>query len=198
MTLFFGLLLTAVAFALVTYPFYRQRARQVSAAENEKLRELQSRRDTSYSMLKELEFDHASGILTEEDYHDLQERYKKKAIKVLKEMDGLGQAIGEEDDIERRVLELRKMSGEDSGLANEIEKHVRQLRKIHRGESGIENEIERQVRHLRQARKPAAIATERPGKSAGELPQERHFCSQCGAKVLPADRFCSSCGSALN
>jgi len=59
-------------------------------------------------MLKELEFDFRSGILTEEDYRDLEAKYKRKAISILKDIDDSKKGNDEEEAIERRVLEIRQ------------------------------------------------------------------------------------------
>jgi hypothetical protein len=61
-------------------------------------------------MLKELEFDFHSGILTEEDYQNLAAAYKRKAISVLMDIEKLGKDTTEEE-IERQVLELRRRKG---------------------------------------------------------------------------------------
>ncbi len=111
MTIFIGLLLTMLTFVFITYPFFRQRLRSEESVEDEKLRELHSRRDTSYSMLKELEFDLQSGILTEQDYRDLEARYKGKAISILRDIDGLEKGTNMDEEIERQVLELRQSKG---------------------------------------------------------------------------------------
>ncbi|MAH39189.1 MAG: hypothetical protein CL873_01445 [Dehalococcoidales bacterium] len=111
MTIFTAVLLTVLTFAFIIYPLLRQRAPKVGLAEDEKLQELRSKRDTTYSMLKEMEFDLQSGILTEEDYHDLEARYKRKAISILKDIDDLNAGTNTEDDIEKRILELRQNKG---------------------------------------------------------------------------------------
>ncbi len=111
MTVFVAVALAVLTFAFVSYPLLKQRARLVDSAEDDRLRELHSRRDTSYSMLKELEFDFQSGILTEEDYRGLEVRYKKKAISILRNIDNLGKGTGVEEEIERQVLELRREKG---------------------------------------------------------------------------------------
>ncbi len=90
MTVFVGLLLAVLTFIFVAYPLLKPRSRSVDSMEDEKLRELHARRDTIYSMLKELEFDFQSGILTEDDYRELEARYKEKAISILKEIDKYG------------------------------------------------------------------------------------------------------------
>ena len=111
MTIFIAVVLTVLTFAFIIYPLLKQRLPQEGLAEDEKLRELSSKRDTTYSMLKEMDFDLQSGILTEEDYHDLEARYKKKAISILIGINDLKRGTDIEDKIEKRVLELRQGKG---------------------------------------------------------------------------------------
>jgi len=111
MTLFVGLVLAVLTFAFISYPFFKQRLRSADSVEDERLRELYSKRDTAYSMLKELEFDYQSGILSEEDYRELGERYKRKAISILRNVNDLRKVSNVEEEIERQVLELHQRKG---------------------------------------------------------------------------------------
>ncbi len=119
MNVLITLVLTIATFAVVVYPLLKRRRPSLDAADGEKLRELYSRRDTTYSMLKELEFDFQAGILTEEDYRELERRYKGKAISILRGIDDSkkGIEVGEEtgieveEEIENQVLELRRDKG---------------------------------------------------------------------------------------
>jgi len=111
MTIFIALVLAVLTFAFITYPFFRRRSRSVDSVEDEKLQELHSKRDTTYSMLKELEFDFQSGILTGKDYRDLEAKYKRKAVSLLKDIDGLKKDTGVEEQIEKQVMELRRSKG---------------------------------------------------------------------------------------
>ncbi len=108
MTIFVAVILAVLTFAFVAYPFFRQRLRSEGLTEDEKMQELHSRRDTTYSMLKELEFDFQSGILTEDDYQDLEARYKRKAISILRDIDNQEKAPIVEEEIEKQVRELRQ------------------------------------------------------------------------------------------
>ena len=111
MTVFIAILLAVLAFAFITYPLFKQRRRSADSVEDDKLQELHSRRDTSYSMLKELEFDFQSGILTDEDYRDLEARYKGKAISILRDIDESKKGIDVDEEIEKQVLALRQSGG---------------------------------------------------------------------------------------
>ncbi len=112
MTVFIAILFTVLAFAFITYPFFKQRGRSADSPEDEKLREFHSKRNTAYSMLKELEFDFQSGILTEEDYRELEARYKRKAITILRNIDDSEKGTNVEEEIEKQILELRQSKGQ--------------------------------------------------------------------------------------
>ncbi len=124
MTVFIAVVLAVLTFAFIIYPLFRQRLPQEGLAEDEKLQELRSKRDTTYSMLKEMEFDLQSGILTKEDYRELEARYKRKAISILRDIADLKADTNVVDEIEKRVLELRqkKSSSEDEQLEKETAK----------------------------------------------------------------------------
>ncbi len=111
MSIFVAILLTVAAFGYVAYPLLRGHRRAASAvtAGNERVDGLLTRRDTTYSMLKELEFDYQTGLLTEEDYRDLDNRYRDKAISILKDIDHARDSGDDAGDvIERQVAELRR------------------------------------------------------------------------------------------
>ena len=111
MTVFVAVVLTVLTFAFIAYPLFKQKLRLTGVAGDEKSQELRSKRDTTYSMLKELEFDFQSGTLNEEDYQDLEARYKRRAISTLRDIDNLGKDSEVETEIERRVRELRQGKG---------------------------------------------------------------------------------------
>jgi len=89
MIIVIALVLTLLTCAFVIYPFLQKRPRPIEQVEDDRLRELHSQRDITYSMLKELEFDYHSGVLTDEDYRELESKYKSKAISILQSIDEL-------------------------------------------------------------------------------------------------------------
>ena len=111
MIVFIAILLTMLTFAFIAYPLFRRSPVYAYSDEDEKSQELQSKRDTSYSMLKELEFDFQSGLLSEEDYRDLEARYKRKAISILRNIDDLAKGTDLEEEIEKQILEQRQGKG---------------------------------------------------------------------------------------
>ena len=169
MTILVALVLTLLTFSVVILPFFRQRLRSIYAVTDEKSQELLFKRDTTYAMLKELEFDYQSGTLTEEDYRDLEDRYKRKGVSILKGIDSLPGAA-----IEKRVSRLHQKR--PVNISDEIEDKITSLRKRKSGD--IAGEIEDKISSLRQTK--------------------GCFCSQCGAKQQPDARFCVHCGTKLS
>ena len=120
------------------------------------LDDLLVQKEATYSAIKELEFDHAMGNLSKQDYKELATRYEGKALTLLKTIDdvsgtGAGLRIGpkvspavagvqfskpfgeaEEEAIERQVMALRasrqKGGRQGRNLAEEIERDVAAVR----------------------------------------------------------------------
>ncbi len=133
MTVFIVLVLTVAAFAFIVYPFFKRKFGIVDTPRDTELQELHSRRDTTYSMLKELEFDYQSGILTEEDYRELEKRYKRKGISILKNIDQLGEGADLDDDIEAQISKLRRSKSKETGLDDDIEAQIKKMRQPESG-----------------------------------------------------------------
>lgn len=111
MTILFALLLAVLAFAFVSYPLLKRRSYSSDPSDTGELQELYSKRDTTYSMIKELEFDLQSGTLNKADHEDLSEKYKTKAVSLLRDIDNVEQGDDVETTIEKQILELRKRKG---------------------------------------------------------------------------------------
>jgi len=59
------------------------------ASERSELEDLYIQREGTYSTLKELEFDHETGKLVDDDYKELRMRYSGEAVQILKRIDEL-------------------------------------------------------------------------------------------------------------
>ncbi len=166
MTVAVALISAALAFVIVGYPLFRRRPGPTDSVEDEQLLELHSKRDATYSAIKELEFDFRAGSLSTKDYRDLEASYKRKAISTLKDIDDWEKGSGIEDEIERQVMEMRQAKKDIAGSE----------------EGGkVEDEIEEEVMRLRQtAGRPAAGVCPECG---AEYPKEWRFCPQCGTKL---------------
>jgi len=72
---------------------------------------LSHQRDAIYALIRELDTDHQTGKITEEDYRALRERYVSEGVSVLKQLDALPATDGRvalDNEIEAQVLTLRR------------------------------------------------------------------------------------------
>ncbi len=108
-TVIYALVFGVLAFGLVLLPLISGRPR-VQPLRDETLDVIRRRRDRIYDALRELEFDQRTGKLSEKDYAELADRYKRQAITMLKQLDdGTRDALLEIDaEIEQEVAARRK------------------------------------------------------------------------------------------
>ncbi len=76
---------------------------------------LVAQRDATYSAIKDLEFDHAMGKLSDADYKTLRFKYETKAVAILQELDSMSEAHKTNGDaIEREVDAIRRAAASGS------------------------------------------------------------------------------------
>lgn len=101
-----GTLLAIGALAFVLYPlfFEPQRARPAVAARAQTLSD-----DVAVAALREIEFDRATGKLSEADYAQLKEQYTRQALAVLRRTTGsdLDTPAREADEVEAEIRAYR-------------------------------------------------------------------------------------------
>lgn len=139
------------------------------------LQELVSKKEAAYSALKELEFDYGTGKLSEEDYQELRDQYKAKAVSILKEIDEAEARDSIESQIEQAVEELRlgtKSSRREEKLAPEVVC----------SECGVINSL-----------------GDKFCSGCGEplTKPKANVCAECGLDYQKGDKFCSGCGATL-
>lgn len=183
MILFGSILLVLVVLGVVVYPVFRPRP--AAAIVDDTASDLVARRDSLYSTLAELQMDYEMGNLSPADHQQLEEKYKEKAVVVLREMD---------------------LATEGAELDTIIEREVAKRRRAPRRQAEAEQDIEKEVQALRQAR-PAAARAACP-KCGAKLAAEAKFCSECGTALAVAcpkcganadaqAKFCAQCGTNL-
>ncbi len=184
MLIFISMVMAAAAIGFILYPLLKQRTIKAERMENSTVLELSSKRDTTYAMLKEVEFDYQAGILVEDDYRALEDHYKRKAVSLVREIHDIKEA---DDNVEKEIQEFRSAGEEPPDLNPEdaIEMEVLKLRSKRScpdlpKNSDLNEAIEEEIRSLR---KPAV---------AGAA-----FCTKCGVKAGAGDLFCANCGTKL-
>jgi hypothetical protein len=182
-----ALILTVLCFIAVAVPFFRNRDNSPGAWSYE-FDDSAPISGTGRTMVKQLESDYRTGILSEEDYRSRQIDFKATSSGPAPvKTEG---ASGLDDEIEIRIAGLR--GGGKAGADDEIEEKVRQLRRSGKPEVG--DAIEEKVRKLRR---DTAISGKQPASTGGARQAKTFYCPQCGAKRKAGDRFCARCGKQL-
>lgn len=153
---------TVVAAYNLIAPFLASREDQLRAEVLEddlrQVEELVARRANLLQSLRDIEFDHETGKLTDADFEHLQKRYERQAVRVMRELDDLHGGRGWESAIDEQLAER---------LA-QIERR-RQAEKAPAGPA---------------APAVAMIACPECGK---DMESDARFCSQCGTTLNAAD-----------
>ena len=113
MTLLVGLLLTAVALAVVLRPFLRpgQGASAPEAGYLDHMNETQRRRESVYRDIASLQVEHGLGQIGTLEYEARLQEYRLAAASLLRDEEGLGRQIqAVNDDLESEIQEAQRSS----------------------------------------------------------------------------------------
>ncbi len=172
-----ALLLAAGALWLVLSPLFRPDS--VGPEIYEPPDPLETRKGLALAALKEIEFDQATGKLSDTDYKELYARYSAQAIEAMRQDDGPGPAAA-------------AGAGAGAGAAPDVEAlvaaEVRSLR-------AAEGQLDRQPTCDTCGPRPEADAVF--CSTCGKLLTHPAPCGECGAPLEPGGHFCGSCGTAV-
>jgi hypothetical protein len=84
-------LLTLLALAVVSWPFFKPPETVPAEPASADARDLLVQKETLYAAIKELDFDYESGKLAIEDYQQARRGYELQAVDVLREIDRLAE-----------------------------------------------------------------------------------------------------------
>jgi len=119
----------------ICYPFFTKTGSENLFEEDKKnyteirksdLQLLEENKLELYSAIKEIEFDHGLGKLTDEDYKELRESYIYEAAKVVRKIEELSHKnnLSIEDKIEQEIRSSKNSSSQiKDGIEEEIKKH---------------------------------------------------------------------------
>jgi ribonuclease HII len=162
-----GLIIFAAVAFYVSRPLLQARSAGNSVGDT---LSLEAQRESLYTQIKELDLDHATGKVNDEDYARLRADLVAQAAAVLKQIDGVVQQpaptavkVAAADDVEALIAARRK---------------TRSIPAATPADADVE----------------AAIAARR--KTAAP-PASELKCPQCGKPINADDAFCAKCGAAL-
>lgn len=103
-----ALLAAGLAIAWVVRPLYSAHAPAPPPADD-RLAALQARKEAVLVAIRELEFDHKLGKLTEEDFARYDARLRRQAIALMQQIEIVAPNIGDTDDaLEAEIAQRRK------------------------------------------------------------------------------------------
>lgn len=118
-SIFIGMLILLLLIGWVLWPLIvaRQERLQLESSDvNQQLENLLFEREAALLAIRDLQFDHQMGKLSDEDFTQLDARYRAHALQILRQLDELGVVPNEAETlvedtldawIERAVQELR-------------------------------------------------------------------------------------------
>jgi hypothetical protein len=130
-----------------------------------------AQRDSTYAAIKDLEFDHTMGKLSDHDYKILRAKYEGKAVAILQELDSLSAT--------------QKSS---AGLLSKDQVIERQVERLRRGAADS-------VSKCPQCGTPCATGDVFCAKCGTSFRGAR--CSVCGTRASLGDKFCAKCGKPI-
>lgn len=149
-------------------------------------------RERLLTALRDLDFDHATGKLVEDDYAAQRAQLVAQGADVLRQLDALDAAPDGADQMQ---------ADQDS----EIERAIARRRARPLPAAASDDEIERAIaqRRSRAAARPANAPARLPAEDGIEAEAARNqhrvrFCAQCGQPLQPGDRFCGACGAQVS
>ena len=192
-----SLLLSLALFLLVAAIVARPLLDRTSAADGSATPtdDLVTQREAILIELRDLDFDHETSKVGDDEYAAQRARLVAKGVETLRALSAtsnIEQAAPAsdnfDDEIEKAVAARRKRKAAPVPVSNvddEIEKAVsaRRKSKVVPAAPSVDAEIESPV-----------IAQRRDFTGAGPFAK---FCPQCGAAAVPGDKFCAKCGASL-
>ncbi|MDA8187827.1 MAG: zinc ribbon domain-containing protein [Dehalococcoidales bacterium] len=165
-----AVLLAGTVLAYIGYPLLKPRVpdEEQTEIEETELDEVLAQKETTLSAIAELDFDHAMGNLSEKDYRELRERYKLKALILMKQEDELAE-IEEESD------------AEDTQASSDESADGPRDRRTQRRCASCGTAVDADDRFC------ARCGAKTGGRG----------CPGCGTAYEPDDAFCANCGHRL-
>jgi hypothetical protein len=140
-------------------------------------------RERLLTALRDLDFDHATGKLVEEDYSAQRAQLVAQGAEVLRQLDALGPAP--DGDARPRV-------DHDS----EIEQAIARRRAR---PAAVTAPAKASAAASPTAAPSAAVAVDQAIEAeVARRRQKPRFCSQCGQPLQPDDKFCGACGAKVS
>jgi hypothetical protein len=175
-----GLIILAGSAYYIIRPLRRPRAGARSA---DAVLSLEAQRDAVYVQIKELDLDHATGKVNDDDYARLRAELVAQAAQILKQIDGVVPPAAIPVSAAAAGVPLRSA---DTAVDADVEAMIAACRKTRSAKAAPPAALDTDVEAAIAARRkttPAAVSL---------------TCPTCGKPIKADDAFCAKCGTALS
>jgi len=188
-----GVVLALLAVGFISYPLLREQLGDEETLDlPEDLEDLLRRKESTYSALKELEFDFKTGKLSEGDFRELDSRYRADALEILAAIDARDE--GMRDTSDPRTSKAQRTRSRAGTVESAPAVAAPTLDPFTCAACGRVNP---------EGARFCAGCGDQIGVEAEETDPETHeeaagdeiTCEQCGTVARPGHRFCASCGA---
>jgi len=143
---------------------------------------LEAQRESLYTQIKELDMDHATGTVNDEDYASQRAILVAQAADVLKQIDGLAATpLSSEDEAEALIAARRKPRLASAATMAAVATATVAAKPTTTTKSA-DADMEAAIAARRKAASPAISSP---------------ACPKCGKPIKSDDAFCAKCGAAL-
>lgn len=186
--------LALILVGFVAYPLLKEQLGEEESLDlPEDVEELYRRKDTTYSALKELEFDFKTGKLSEGDFHELDARYRADALEILASIDAREKGVNDTSGARRARAQRKSPRAAAAEPAASVAAPSfaepfactacgRVNREDARFCAGCGDEL-------------GVDADVRDPERFDETAHEPLACEECGTVAQPGHSFCASCGT---
>ncbi len=182
-SLLLALALVVAVAAFVARPLLQRNSARPFAASDD----LVAQREAVLIELRDLDFDHATGKIGDDDYAAQRARLTAKGVEIFRALDARrpAPASNNGDDIEKAIAARRR------GQSRPGPKAARPV--VSRADDDIEKAVAARRRKPESPTRPDAALPRPNGHSTPALAA----CPNCAASVQPGDKFCPKCGARL-
>ena len=179
--LFIGIVILAGIALYVSRPLLQ--SKRVTKSSGADASALEAERESLYTQIKELDMDHATGKVNDEDYASQRAVFVAQAAEVLKQIDGLATAtpVSPEDEAEALIAARRKPRLASAATTAAVATATVAAKPTTTTKSA-DADMEAAIAARRKAASPAISSP---------------ACPKCGKPIKSDDAFCAKCGAAL-
>jgi hypothetical protein len=187
LTIIAMLAITAGASIYVAWPLLMGNTRAEeflgTRADESMLQRLTAQRDNTYAAMKELEFELAMGNLSQQDFQPVYDRYKRRAVALLKRMDDVGEGRASSKEVLAEIDDDRSWTEPAVRTAPSSPPSAG-------SDLDVEQEIEsyRSRSRTQEPARPASSGVSCPACGRPSPDPEAVFCGKCGASLRKSKR----------